>query len=114
MGKIVDNNGRPVENNKPEQIVEKIPENLLNPILDCRNKDVKLNQELYRTSIQVIALQKKQVELYDKITNNQKSQKNKIDRAYKKMKLDKKKNVNWGFNQKDSFVGIVKPEKKKK
>ncbi|KKL19760.1 hypothetical protein LCGC14_2462210, partial [marine sediment metagenome] len=37
----------------------------------------------------------------------------KMQYAFDKMKLAKRKNVSWGFNGKDTFVGTPRPEPKK-
>ncbi len=105
---------RPEETKKVEQIVEKIPDKLLNPITEAQKVKGKLTQEFFQVSIQLASLQKKSQETLEKMQSNGESIGNKIKRAFDKLKLGKKKDMRWSYNGKDAFIGIPRPTPKKK
>ena len=105
---------RPVEEKKVEQIVEKIPDKLLNPIMDAEKVKRQLTQQFLQISFQLASIEKKKQDLFDKLQNNGTSIGNKIQRAFDKMKLNKRKEIRWQFNIKESaFTGVERPTPKK-
>ncbi len=101
---------------KPEetknQIVEKIPNKLLNPIIEAITRKNRLSQEFFQISIQLANMQRKYQDVFDKLANNGVSISNKINRAFEKMKLGKRKNIQWRFDGKSAFIGIERPKPK--
>ncbi len=98
------------EEKKNNQVVEKIPEKLLNPITEAQKVKSKLTQEFFQISIQLASLQKKSQDVLGKMQSNGESMGNKIKRAFDKMKLGKKKDVRWQYDAgKGAFVGNSRP-----
>lgn len=110
--KKLENTGQP---EKPKPVVEKIPEGILKVINDLKKKKNQSINQFVNLSFQVGELQDKQDEARKKVksTNEQISQK--VKYAFDKLRLKKRKNYRWGYNDKDnSFVGTLIPEKPKK
>lgn len=103
-----------MEEKKIETINEAIPKKLLNPILDAEKNSRKLNRELHNLTIQILALRNRQEKTFKSLQTAGTSIRSKIERAFKKMKLGKKKQYNWRFDGKESFIGINRPEPTKK
>lgn len=106
---------RPVEEKKVEQIVKKIPDKLLNPIVDAEKAKRQLTHQFLQISFQLAGMEKKNREIFDKLQTTGTSIGNKIQRAFDKMKLNKKKDIKWQFDiRQGAFVGTVRPTPKKK
>jgi len=104
---------------KPEQVkpvIEKIPENLLKAINEVTQKKRILLNQFLQVSFQVVNTQKQQRDIADKLNNNEQSIGQKIQYAFKKMKLGKKKEYGWRYDGRGNFVGqlIPKPKTDKK
>ena len=107
---------------KPEPVtrVEKISEKHLEKIEGLKKEIDALNNEFFQLSTQIVGIQKKLNELYDKRQNKAESIQATIKDAGKKLKLDKRKDFNWRYNGTDSFIGVsytakpepIKPEEK--
>ena len=99
---------------KPEPIIEKIPEKLLNPILDATNEASKLRNRFFGLSLRLAQFQKDTQVTLEKLENTERGIQEKIRHSFDKMKLGKnRKDVQWRFDGKDSFIGTVRPEPKK-
>ena len=103
---------KPKEEIKP--VIEKIPGHLFKAIDEVmQKKRIFLNQFL-QVSFQVVNTQKQQKDIADKLNNNEQSIGQKIQYAFKKMKLGKRKEYQWKFDGKGSFVGMLIPKPKDK
>ena len=70
---------RPEETKKAiEPIVEKIPDKLLNPIIETQKLTGQLANEFHQTSLRLAGLQQHQQELFGKMQTNNQSSGNKI------------------------------------
>lgn len=106
---------RPVEEKKVEQIVEKIPEKLLSPIVEAEKGKRQATQQFLQISFQLAGMEKKSQEIYGKLQTLGISIGNKIQRAFDKMKLNKRKDVRWTYDvTQGAFVGTVRPTPTKK
>lgn len=97
---------------KKEPLRVKLPEGVVKSLNELAQKKQALANVFFRTSFKLVNLQKAQEELVNKMKDNDKAADRQISHAYKKLKLNKKKNYNWSFDSKDSFVGIEKPAPK--
>jgi hypothetical protein len=111
MGKIVGTDGKPIESKLVER---EIPEDLLKSINEVGNKRSMIFNEFLQISLQRAGLVKREQELLEKIKNNGQSLQNRIENAYKKMKLKDEKEYNWRFDGRSKFIGRPIPEKKEK
>lgn len=101
------------EEKKNDQVVEKIPDNLLNPIIETQKIKGQLHQQFHQISINSTSLQQKSLDTLAKMQSNEQAIGNKIKRAFDKMKLGKKKSYTWRYDGKGNFVGVPRPEPKK-
>lgn len=110
--KILGPNGHPVEHKLEERV---IPEDLLKTITDTGEKRNDILNEFVQVSLQRVNLVKREAELLKKMQDNAQSLKNRIENAYKKMKLNDEKAYSWSYNGKGKFIGRLmskKPDKK--
>ena len=98
---------------KPKPIEEKIPEKILKLIEGLRIKKGQLVNQFLNVSFQLGEIQEAQNTIRNQVKNTSNSIKQKIQYAYEKLKLKKKKNYRWQYNGKDGFVGNLIPESKK-
>jgi hypothetical protein len=99
---------------KDGQVIESIPEKLLKPIQEARNKNAQLSQRFFQASAQLEEAKRRTSDAYDKMMNNSQGINQRIKRAFDKMKLGKKKSYSWRFNGRDSFIGVPRPQPKPK
>jgi len=104
----------PEEVKKVEQIVEKIPDKLLNPINDAQKVKGQLTQQFFQIALQRANIENKYQETFGKLASTGTSIGNKIKHAFDKMKLGKKKTYRWQYDGKGSFIGVPAPEPKPK
>jgi len=99
-----------VEEEKKEvkKIVEKIPEDYLKAINEVKGKKSQLMNGFFQASIQSEKLKKILQQLLEKMDNNKKNLGNKIEYAFQKMRLKKRKGYTFQYDGKDSFVGTEK------
>ena len=109
MGKILGPGGQPVQKPKTEE--RKIPEDLLKQIKDKSDKRNDIFNEFMQVSLQRANAVKKEAELLEKMKNNGQSLQNRIENAFKKMKLKDEKNYNWRFDGNNAFIGIPRPKR---
>ena len=109
MGKIVDAAGHPFEEARKER---EIPEDLLKSIKEGEDKRNGIFNEFLNVSLKKAALSKREQELLEKITNNAQSLKNRIENAYKKMKLNRDSEYTWAYDGNDKFIGVPTPTPK--
>ncbi len=106
----------PKKREEIKPVVEKIPEKLLIAINEVVNKKRTLLNQFLQVSFRVVNAQKQQKDMSDKLNNNAQSIGQKIQYAFKKMKLGKRKQYQWKYDGKDAFIGqlIPKPKTDKK
>ena len=90
-------------------IEEKIPKDIAEDVAKLFKQKNEMYQNFLQTSVHVVKAQTQQKELLDKIDSMDLQLRNKIDLAYKKMKLNQRKNVQWRFNGVDGFIGMERP-----
>ena len=96
-------------------VTEKIPEKFINDVNKEKATQSKLTKEFLQLSVNLCNAQRDQQALLERIKNSQNRTRTVLQNAFKKMKLGKKKNYRWQFDNIDSFRGQVippKPEKK--
>lgn len=87
----------------PETLTEELSKEILKEINDIKEELSKKSQEFFQISEYAITLQQKQLDLVSSLKGRRMALKDKIQDAYKKMKLNK--NYNWRFDDNTSFVG---------
>ena len=112
MGKILGADGQPVQKPKTEE--RKIPEDLLKQIKDKSDKRNDIFNEFMQVSLQRANAVKKEAELLEKMKNNGQSLQNRIENAFKKMKLKDEKRYTWRYNGEDKFIGRLTPKRPEK
>lgn len=109
-------NEMPKEVRKVETpIVEAIPEKYLKKIQEAQRKKRENSRNLLEITIGILDAVDRQKQFSDSIRNAEKSLKANMESAFKKMRLDKKKDFSWRYDKQGSFVGtprppVVKPE----
>ena len=98
----------------PKPVEVKLPEKILAVINKKQKEKGQYLQQMLSVSFQVVELQKEQVALTDKIKNNNQTTRERVEQAFKKLKLKKRKNYRWSYNGRDTFVGRLIPEQPKK
>ena len=98
----------------PKPVVEKIPEKIYKVMKELSGKKGQLLQQMLNVSVQRVKLEITQKELVDKLESNAESYRAKLQDAFNKLRLKKRKNYRWGYNGKDAFIGTLIPEKPKK
>lgn len=98
---------------KPRVITEKIPENLVKDIKEKVGKKNGLLQNFLRVSLQIAGANAQQVQLLEKMKNQEQVISSAINHAFSKMKLKKKTEYQFRFSGKDEFIGVFNPIKKK-
>ncbi len=101
-------------NGKKRVITEKLPDKLLKKYQDGIKKKQKLSQDFFRFSVNIISAQKAQRELVERMKATDDSIKDTVDRASQKLRLQKRTDYKWSFDQRDSFIGVYNPPKPKK
>jgi predicted nucleotide-binding protein (sugar kinase/HSP70/actin superfamily) len=96
----------------PKPVVEKIPDKILEKIKKLREDKAKYLNEMLKISVQSTQLRNRQDELVKLLGSNQDSTVDSINRAFKKLRLEQKKEYRWRYNGVDSFIGFKAPEKK--
>jgi len=99
---------------KPRVITEKIPENLVKDIKEKVGKKNGLLQNFLRVSLQIAGANAQQVQLLEKMKNQEQVISSAINHAFSKMKLKKKTEYQFRFSGKDEFIGVYNPPKAKK
>jgi len=102
------------EKQKPNTVKEQIPEKQLRDVKKRLDKKQQLLQEFLQLSITATKIRQKIDDIYERINDNGQKIRTSIQHAYKKMKLGKKKNYQWRFDGRDSFIGIEMPLEKPK
>lgn len=97
----------------PKPVEVKIPEKLHKSMQELSARRSQLMNQMLNISIQKVELETKQREIVDKVKSNNESYKAKLEDAFRKLKLNKKKNYRWSYNGKDCFIGMLIPEPKK-
>lgn len=106
--------GEPKKKEAPKPLEVKIPDDVLKVMTELREQKNKLLQGYLDISYQAEQINRKKGEVYDKLNKNNEMYGQKIQFAFNKLKLKKKKQYRWGFNGKDAFIGQLVPEPPKK
>ncbi len=101
-------------NGKKRVVTEKMPDKFIKKIQDGIKKKQQLTGQFLQLSVNIVKAQKAQRELIDRLTANGDSIKDTLSRASQKLRLQKRKEYNWRFDGRDSFVGVYNPSKPKK
>jgi len=101
-------------NGKKRVITEKIPENLAKDLKTKRDKKNTLLQGFLRLSLQIANAEAQQVQMLEKIKNQEQVIGSAIEHSFKKMKLRKQSEYQFRFDGKENFIGIYNPPKPKK
>ena len=99
---------------KKRVVTEKIPEKFVKRIQDGVKKKQKLTRDFLQISVNIVNFQRAQQELIDRLKSNDDNITETIKRAGQKMKLGKRKEYNWRYDGRDSFIGVYNPPKPKK
>lgn len=100
-------------NGKKRVVTEKLPDKLLKKFQDGIKKKQKLSQDFFQLSVDIVNAEKAQRELVDRLKANNDSLKDIVTRAGQKLRLQKRKEYNWRFDRRDSFIGVYNPPKPK-
>ena len=76
------------EEKKNAQVVEKIPDKLLNPITEAQKVKGQLTQQFFKIALQRANIENKYQETFGKLATTTTSIGNKIKHAFDKMKLE--------------------------
>lgn len=100
---------------KPKPVEVKIPDDILKIINDLKTNKGKLVNQFLNLSFQIGELEDKVNETRNKVKSTTEQIGQKIKYAFDKLKLKKRKNYRWGFdNKRDIFIGTLIPEQPKK
>jgi hypothetical protein len=100
--------------NKQEELVEKIPDDILKKMEELKGKRKALLNRYLNVAFEANVYREAQDKIFERIKNNGEIYQQKVKYAADKLKLKKKKNYNWSFNGKDAFIGKPIPEAPKK
>jgi len=93
------------------EIVEALPQDIVDEINKKMEEKGQILHQFLHSSMRLVALRKEQEEMIAKIETLDKGVNSKVEHAYKKMKLNKRKNINWRYDGKGHFVGREMPQK---
>ena len=100
-------------NGKKRVVTEKISDKFVKKIHETIRKKQKLTNQFLQLSIKVVQAEKAQQELLETLRATSNDTITVLQRASQKMKLQKRKDYNWRFDGRDSFVGVYNPPKPK-
>ena len=106
--------GNPQEKEKPKPFEVKIPDDILKKITDFETKKNQLINMFLNLSFRLGELKDAWNGTRNKIKDTDKHIGEKVDYAFRKLRLKKRKNYKWTYDRKRyTFVGTLIPEPKK-
>lgn len=99
---------------KKRVVTVSLPEKHKKIIEDKQTKKRTLAQQFYKISLNLVKGQKAVQDIVTQMENLDKSIGDRIQDGFKKLRLGKKKDRQWRFDGKGSFIGVYNPPKPKK